>query len=1365
MKKFTLASLTALIFQAGIFAQSVYDFRNYNTSNTTAFTSDNFKAIAVGKDGHIWAGTQYGGLYKYDPVSKAWSKAPDLSNVFINDIKADKNGGIWIAQSGKSGTAGGGGNIDGGVNYFPEPSFTPINFYSITGNGGLSSRNVRSLWIDTSRYYGGSNPTVWVAQASFITSYNATRGGIGLGLSTLASSRYFGKIASGLDPSSSAIPSCLSIGGNKDEVWVMAQGNKGKSQILRYSRGIFTGVFRGAYDYENVGGDIFTPGFRASAIYFDNEGRQWIGLQEGGVIVKMNELWIKLPFFSNLFSSSVVINNNAITGDEKGNIYIGTNEGLAVFRGGDVSDSVNFEKYTTDDGLPSNYISGIAVDTLNNQILLTTSGGISFCKERKKIEAELAWDYSFPKPENKPKGVAADGVSRLYLKIKRGNDSLPPIKKVQVMSENYIPFNESMRGRLKLANTLDKYSNEASEGTFNFVERTDSTSDGYFWFWYVSPEDFSLDYAEGGQKSIRKDSLKIKVTFADNSEDSTLFKVLVVRPPLVLVHGLASDPSTFDSLKHTYGDNSTVQFVKSHLFKQKKALVMDGKGAFFKNAKRLLSGDIVKQPDMLNTLQGNIDALRRMGYASNQVDYLCHSMGGIIIRGAIGWYHDKFFANGNYKYNNYKKGFVHKLITVNTPHNSSPLADAVNDLIPAAPTPINIVISEIYKYNPHSKPLFDFIIPEDTSFRSYSSWKPSDAVRDLQVTDKSGGVNLPATENVKNHRIAGDVNLSPSNTDSTIAKYIANSGTNYLVRIARDHEIRDRTYLTSLLGSNISDAARFIAFFNWYGKKKGFVNFAGDGDLIVPLRSQTANTAASSPEISLFENPIGTGYNTMHTSIMTRLDVGDRILQLLNSPLNNNPAFVNSINANTDPEPAERTTNLMNADISVTSYFDTSMIVVSAPSRTGITAYADSTLLVKFSLKDTVGLAYININFQGTDSFTISRNSAQEISFKVNAVNTGKQLLMATAVYDKGDSVKYYCDTLSFMVDNLAAPQGFRVKAEEVDVTDKIFYHPQYEVKYNDEWIELLSSDPSINIAFTPTETVGLDTATFSFKALQEGFAQAYISYKGFKDTLSFNSTMEMPVTNLHFTGKVFLQGAYNTVSGKMNTTLNSSGILPQVVSQPYSDTTFNYYGREKAKAGIFSANPTIVDWIMVELRDADLPTAVVAARAAFVKNDGELIDTSGTNGITFTSVPPGNYYIAVKHRNHVAVRSSAVIDFSSGTGNYDFTTALSSAYSGTVSNSPMAALAPGVYGMWGGNVNGGRTVKMTGLNFNSNDYLKLLHTLGSSTNSINNTYSTQDINMDGKVNMSGASPDTNDYLKLQQILGSSINQINQPLF
>ena len=102
-------------------AQFSYEITNYNSVNTPTFSGNNFKCVWIGKGGVIWAGTQYQGLYRYDRQTELWSKSGQLTNVFINQIQSDKDGGIWVAQSGTSGQSGGGSNLTGGINYFQNP--------------------------------------------------------------------------------------------------------------------------------------------------------------------------------------------------------------------------------------------------------------------------------------------------------------------------------------------------------------------------------------------------------------------------------------------------------------------------------------------------------------------------------------------------------------------------------------------------------------------------------------------------------------------------------------------------------------------------------------------------------------------------------------------------------------------------------------------------------------------------------------------------------------------------------------------------------------------------------------------------------------------------------------------------------------------------------------------------------------------------------------------------------------------------------------------------------------------------------------------------------------------------------------------
>jgi hypothetical protein len=109
---------------------------------------------------------------------------------------------------------------------------------------------------------------------------------------------------------------------------------------------------------------------------------------------------------------------------------------------------------------------------------------------------------------------------------------------------------------------------------------------------------------------------------------------------------------------------------------------------------------------------------------------------------------------------------------------------------------------------------------------------------------------------------------------------------------------------------------------------------------------------------------------------------------------------------------------------------------------------------------------------------------------------------------------------------------------------------------------------------------------------------------------------------------KIFLQGPY--ASGSMNTTLRNNGYVPP--AQPYSAAPWNYTGTE----AVDTVPVGVVDWVILELR-SDLTTQV-SRRAAFLKSDGSLVDLDGVSSVKFPAVTPGDYYVVVRHRNHLAV-------------------------------------------------------------------------------------------------------------------------------
>ncbi len=1211
MKKIVLPFILLLICISAS-AQFSYEFTNYNSTNTPVFSGNNFKCAWIGKGNRIWAGTQYQGLYWFDTARKAWTKSSQLTNVFINQIQNDKKGGIWIAQSGTSGLVGGGSNTAGGVNYFPDTTDAGMQFFS-TGNF-LSSRNVRGLYLDTVNSPSNGQRKIWVPQATYTTSGNTAAGGFSKWQDTLSGNfqkDYLGlQVFPNTNLVSAGTPSCYTACGDRDEVWIGAETNYtiatgSTTQILRYDA--LTGQHLGGWDqngafdnkrlYYNNQARVYTDdtstrgvlpaGFRTTAMYTDREGRRWVGFRSGGVVVKIGSTWkaINMP---SVITPGSTINFNAITSDEFGYIYIGTSNGLVIFdNGGDVTDITFYKRITTTEGLPSNNITGIVYDKPGGRMIVTSDAGITFMKYNYKIKVDMIWDYSFPYSVNQPIGVAADGVSRIYLKIKKRSDTLPDIKEVNVFLKDYNVVEANTRGKLKKALVIDRYSEEASAGTSNNVLINSADvrpgAPGEFWFWYVSPDDFCNDStSDYAYLSRRFEKLTIIATYLDNKKDTQEYKIGIVRPPTLFVHGLASDPSAWGGLSHNYFGNY-ITFVNSPLFVYKRALKMDPIGVFQKNGAQLVGGDLnsnIFSLDRLNTLQGNLLTMRNdLRYATNQVDYICHSMGGIMIRTAIGLYSDKFFAKAGdpYTYKTYNKGFTHKIITLNTPHNGAPIADVFDEFIPKAEGPMKVLLNDLYVYFQSPQLLGGLLKPVGNgTINLLGDFKATDAVNNLQVTDARGGINMLKTP-AKYHIIMSNLNWVKYSENLGTVDYYLSKLYKLLIQIeyaqTYNPDVFDpataeatRAYLRNILAQE-SEVA-IASFLNWMSAKRGYNNYLSYSDGVVPVKSQTAqqdeNTA---PHISKFlgndtitvKIPVVPfsglpfyytvniiGVNGNHSAVTSRKDIGQRVFQLLNTRLSSN-VFADEIPANTDPEtplllrPAQGNGNQNRplAEPVIQTFYDTSKIKIDAP-LAGSTVLADSIIRVKFRVKDTTRLAYITIHFQSVDSFKVNKIFAQQgVIFSVDPTFTNNKV-WATAVYenDPRTGLNYYVDTISVATNNLAPLQGFRITEEVVSIRAGQPYFPVCEAQYNNQWIRLLNNDPNINASVDSVNTLSYDTASKSFSALKEGAAIANFTYKGFTDSVVLRTYMPY---NFNCINKTIAGGSFK------NPSIWSKGIVPDI--------------------------------------------------------------------------------------------------------------------------------------------------------------------------------------------------------------------------
>jgi hypothetical protein len=210
---------------------------------------------------------------------------------------------------------------------------------------------------------------------------------------------------------------------------------------------------------------------------------------------------------------------------------------------------------------------------------------------------------------------------------------------------------------------------------------------------------------------------------------------------------------------------------------------------------------------------------------------------------------------------------------------------------------------------------------------------------------------------------------------------------------------------------------------------------------------------------------------------------------------------------------------------------------------------------------------------------------------------------------------------------------------------------------------------------------------------------------------------------------KVFLEGPYQ--NGSMNTLLNSNNFIP--LSQPYNTAPWNYYGTES----VSNIPEDIVDWVLIEIRTSVEASSVLGRRAGFLRNDGVVVDLDGTSPVSTTDIPEGEYYLVIKHRNHLAIMSSVLVSLGTVSSLYDFTISSTSAY-GT---DALKNLGDGKFGMWSGDANGNGTINSTDLN----EYWM-------PENGTNFNYSTKpaDFNLDGNINATD--------LNLQWLLNNGIS-------
>lgn len=134
------------------------------------------------------------------------------------------------------------------------------------------------------------------------------------------------------------------------------------------------------------------------------------------------------------------------------------------------------------------------------------------------------------------------------------------------------------------------------------------------------------------------------------------------------------------------------------------------------------------------------------------------------------------------------------------------------------------------------------------------------------------------------------------------------------------------------------------------------------------------------------------------------------------------------------------------------------------------------------------------------------------------------------------------------------------------------------------------------------------------------------------------------------------------------------------------------------------SGEDAIVDWVFVELRSKSDYTNIIATRSGLLQRDGDVVDLDGVSGLSFTGVDVDDYYVAVKHRNHLGAMTaeaqtptqlSELVDFTMAeTGFFDFgNSKFGGAYDYTnLAQSPNSK--NGYLALWAGDFDGNGKIK-----------------------------------------------------------------------
>lgn len=398
-------------------------------------------------------------------------------------------------------------------------------------------------------------------------------------------------------------------------------------------------------------------------------------------------------------------------------------------------------------------------------------------------------------------------------------------------------------------------------GAIEYIDETES-HDPLKGIKYTAPS-----YFPGENEAVYKVRINLPYTLPDKEkQDIITVEVELIRVPVLMVHGLNSDPSCWKTIG-TLGEGGLYDYLtglvqtpiissyyRGHYRNFQLSLVNYNKS----NKNRFSENYTIIGKYLFDLLQ----EVRKEKYVVEKVDVVAHSMGGLLTK----MYMQKFPVS---------KHLFNKVITINTPHGGSQLGNFMNDPI------INFIhevqpleyITQQGVYpptmeNPHAhkiqrtviNELFETFYPREKDGKTPIKNMSKGAVADLSV-------NMPAINDINNDNTRGEEGKYRVNCHAIVTSGIGNHWV-----IWKDSGKLQLSYeiLYGMLGYNrVENLVQDI--------------FDGESDMVVAATSQLGGLDENSGAVSYLPIEHPGGNNFTHTETCKNSVIQNEVLRLLMS--------------------------------------------------------------------------------------------------------------------------------------------------------------------------------------------------------------------------------------------------------------------------------------------------------------------------------------------------------------------------------------------------------------------------------------------------------------------------------------------------